>query len=74
VFDLDKQIQDADNEKRSYRSTVEQLQSEMEEMQTIHRRTLDENNQILKQIKQENETLNEKLKQQLLVAETCITV
>jgi len=44
---------------------IEQLQNQMVDMQESHQRVRDEYERILKQLKQENELLNEQIKQHL---------
>ncbi|CAF1431644.1 unnamed protein product [Adineta steineri] len=65
VYELEKQIADTENERLANRSNIEQLQNQMAEMQESHQRARDEYERILKQIKQENELLNEQVKQHL---------
>jgi predicted GTPase len=62
---LERQIADNENERLANRSIIEQLQNQMTEMQESHQRTRDEHERILKQLKQENELLNEQVKQHL---------
>jgi septal ring factor EnvC (AmiA/AmiB activator) len=62
---LEKQVADTESERLSNRSNIEQLQNQMAEMQASHQRARDEYERILKQIKQENERLNEQVKQHL---------
>lgn len=49
----------------STRSTIERLQNQMSEMQENHQKTRDEYERILKQFKQENQLLNQQVKQHL---------
>ena len=49
----------------NYRTNVEQLQNQMVEMQESHQRARDEYERILKQLKHENELLNDQVKQHL---------
>ena len=48
------------------RSNLEEFQNQMTEMQDSHHRARDEYERIIKQIKQENELLNEQIKQHLI--------
>lgn len=65
IYDLEKQINDNEIERVNNRSTIEQLQNQMSEMQENHQKTRDEHERILKQFKQENQLLNEQIKQHL---------
>jgi predicted nucleic acid-binding Zn-ribbon protein len=65
VYELEKQIADNENERSTNRSNIEQLQNQMSEMQESHQRARDEYERILKQLKQENELLNEQVRQHL---------
>jgi uncharacterized membrane protein (DUF106 family) len=62
---LEKQIADNENDRSTNRLAIEQLQNQMSEMQESHQRARDEYERILKQLKQENELLNEQVKQHL---------
>ena len=53
-------------ERVTSRSAIEELQRQMSEMQQSHQRARDEYERIVKQFKQENELLNEQIKQHLL--------
>ncbi|CAF4685473.1 unnamed protein product [Rotaria sp. Silwood1] len=65
IYELEKHITEGENERLTNRSTIEQLQNQMAEMQESHQRARDEYERILKQFKQENELLNEQVKQHL---------
>ena len=54
-----------DNERSNNHSSIEQVQNQMTAMQESHQRTRDEYERILKQLKQENELLNQQVKQHL---------
>ena len=59
-------MNDDEIERVTSRSAIEQLQRQMAEMQESHQRARDEYERIVKQFKQENELLNEQIKQHLL--------
>ncbi|CAF0987223.1 unnamed protein product [Rotaria sordida] len=74
VYELEKLIVDNENERSINRSNIEQLQNQMAEMQESHQRARDEYERILKQIKQENELLNEQVKQHLTEQSSSVAV
>ncbi|CAF1550876.1 unnamed protein product, partial [Adineta ricciae] len=65
VYELEKQISDTETERMNHRTNIEQLQNQMAEMQESHQRARDEYERILKQVKHENELLNDQVKQHL---------
>ncbi len=71
---MEKQIADSDTERLTNRSNIEQLQNQMSEMQESHQRARDEYERILKQLKQENELLNEQVKQHLTEQPSSVSV
>ncbi len=71
---MEKQIADSDTERLTNRSNIEQLQNQMAEMQESHQRARDEYERILKQLKQENELLNEQVKQHLTEQPSAVSV
>ncbi len=62
---MEKQISEHENERLINHSNIEQVQNQIAEMQESHQRARDEYERILKQLKQENELLNEQVKQHL---------
>ena len=62
---MEKQISENENERLTNRSLIEQLQNQMSEMQENDQKTRDEHERIIKQLKQENELLNQQIKQHL---------
>ncbi len=62
---MEKQINDTENDRLTNHMNIEQLQNQMVDMQESHQRVRDEYERILKQLKQENELLNEQVKQHL---------
>jgi glutamine synthetase adenylyltransferase len=59
---LKKKISDTENDRLTNHLNIEQLQNQMTDMQESHQRVRDEYQRILKQ---ENELLNEQIKQHL---------
>ncbi|CAF2503635.1 unnamed protein product [Rotaria sp. Silwood2] len=74
VYELEKQIGENENERLTNRSVIEQLQNQMAEMQESHQRARDEYERIFKQLKQENELLNEQVKQHLTEQSSSVVV
>lgn len=62
---MEKQLNEQESERVTSRSTIEQLQSQMSEMQESHQRAREEYERVVKQMKQENDRLNEQVKQHL---------
>ena len=62
---MEKQIVDHENEQSSYHSQIEEVQNQISEMQRTHQHTREEYERIFKQFKQENELLNQQIKQHL---------
>lgn len=59
-------MNEQENDRIAARTTIEQLQNQMAEMQESHQRSREEFERIFKQLKQENDLLNEQIKQHLV--------
>lgn len=64
--EFEKQLNEQENDRIAARMTIEQLQNQMAEMQESHQRSREEFERIFKQLKQENDLLNEQVKQHLV--------
>lgn len=65
VYELEKQIVDLENERSTSHLKIEEVHNQMSEMQHTHQQTREEYDRIFKQLKQENEILNQQIKQHL---------